>query len=88
MPQFFIVILSVIMMSIILLSVIILNIIMLNVIVLSVIMLNVIMLSVIALPQQNQMRLSDTNKKLFPLNQIIKMIKQAQKLCMSLKIDE
>ncbi len=47
---------------------------------LSVIMLNVIMLIVITLPRQNQMRLSDTNKKLFPLDQVIKMIKQAQKL--------
>jgi hypothetical protein len=62
---------------------------MLNVIMLSVIMLNVIMLIVTALPQQNQMRLSDTNKKLYPLNQVIKMIKQAPKLLsMSLKIDE
>ena len=70
------------------LNVIMLSIIMLSVIMLSVIMLSVIMLSVLALPRQNQMKLKDTNKKLFPLNQIIKMIKQAQKLWMSLKIDE
>ncbi len=59
-------------------SIIMLNIIMLSVIMLSVIMLNVIMLIVIALPRQNQMRLGDTNKKLYTLNQVIKMIKHAQ----------
>ncbi len=63
------------------LNVIMVRVIMLNVVMLSVIMLNVIMLSVLALPRQNQMKLNDTNKKLFPLNQTIKMIKQAQKLC-------